>query len=137
MKHFSESDNPDFSRRQIKMDVSVSEPWFSLIKLGLKTVEGKKRSPKWKNLEKGDLIKITNPDGDGSECFYTEIINITIYHGFKDNLEEYLKDETLQRTLPGIVDFEEAKRVYLSEPVLWTSEEIEKYGIMAIELMLV
>ena len=111
-------------------DLHVSEPWFTYIKLGLKTVEGKKKSPTWEKLRKGDYLKITN----GKDWFLAEIVNINTYEGSNDNLADYLKKETLERTLPGIDTLEEGIKVYLTEPVSWTKEEIKKYGVMALQL---
>lgn len=109
-------------------DLPVSEPWFSHIESGKKTVEGKKRSPTWEKLEKGDKLKITVTGGH--DTFTALITDIKYY----TSLDDYLKTETLAKTLPGISNMTDAKNVYLSEPVGWTYAEIEKYGIMALHL---
>lgn len=47
----------------IKMDIeknyteTISEPWFSLISLGLKTVEGRKNKGRFKEMKIGDIIE--------------------------------------------------------------------------------
>lgn len=110
-------------------DMPVSEPWFSHIKSGAKTVEGKKRSPTWEKLEKGDELKITLTGGN--DTFTARIVDIKGY----TSLDDYLKTETLAKTLPGISNMTDAKNVYLSKPVGWTYPEIEKYGIMALHLV--
>lgn len=114
-------------------DLPVSEPWYSYIKSGVKSVEGRKKSPTWDKLQKGDYLKIKN----NGEWFYAEIVNITVYDGSVDNLGNYFKGESLERTLPGIKTLTEAKNVYMTPPVSWTEEEIKKYGVMALQLRVV
>jgi hypothetical protein len=36
---------------------NLSEPWFTLIQLGLKTVEGRKNKGKFKEMKVGDIIE--------------------------------------------------------------------------------
>lgn len=46
-------------------------------------------------------------------------------------LEKYLKGETLERALPGVKTIEEGMEKYLQ----WsTMEEIEKYGMLGIQV---
>ena len=63
---------------------NLSEPWFSLIKLKIKTCEGR--------LNKGDFMKMKQGD----------------YIQF----EEYLKKEKLELCLPGINKIEEGLSIY-------------------------
>lgn len=111
------------------MEMPISEPYFSLILRGVKTVEGKKGTEKWKYLKVGDIITFTNND----RKFNAEVTNINRYYG-RYALENYLMTETLEKTLPGIKTIEQARTVYLSHPISWTQEEIEEYGIMAIHV---
>lgn len=106
--------------------IDLQEPWFSLIRDGRKTVEGKKGSPKWTHLKAGDWVSFVN----NNESFLVKIIGINRY----DSLEEFLKTETLERVLPGVKTIEQGKRIYMSPPINWTQEEIDKYGILAIQL---
>ena len=41
---------------------NLSEPWFTLIQLGLKTVEGRKNKGKFKEMKVGDIIEWKNDD---------------------------------------------------------------------------
>ena len=41
---------------------NVSEPWFTLISLGLKTVEGRKNKGRFKDMQVGEIIEWTNKD---------------------------------------------------------------------------
>jgi ASC-1-like (ASCH) protein len=75
----------------------LSEPWFSLISLGLKTVEGRKNKGDFNKMEIGDIVKWTNDDFK-SRHILTKIVGKKIYKTF----EEYLKKEGLQKSLPGM-----------------------------------
>ena len=41
---------------------NVSEPWFSLIKIGAKKCEGRLNKGDFQKMEKGDMIKFTNTE---------------------------------------------------------------------------
>lgn len=108
--------------------IEVQEPWFSLLRSGIKKVEGKKGSPKWAYLQVGDWVRFVN----NNESFIAKIVKINKYF----SLEDFLTIETLERVLPGIKSIEEGKRIYMAAPINWTVEEISKYRIMAIEIKL-
>jgi ASC-1-like (ASCH) protein len=97
------------------------EPWFSLIRQGVKPVEGRKNSPKYQNIHPGDFIDFSN----GVEHFRAIVLEIRVYA----SLEEYLNDVTYQKALPGITSLEEAVHTYHQ----WsTPEEIEQHGFLGI-----
>ena len=86
----------------------LSEPWFSLIKLRIKKVEGRLNKGDFANMNIGDLIIFTNNELGFERKFKIEIINIAYY----DNFQMYLENETLERCLPGIDDIENGLNVY-------------------------
>ena len=87
---------------------SVSEPWFSLIALRIKKVEGRLNKGDFANMNIGDSITFTNNElGFDRKC-KVEIKNITYY----DTFQTYLENETLERCLPGIDNIEDGLRVY-------------------------
>ena len=107
----------------------VSEPWFTLIKLGLKTVEGRKNKGLFKEMKIGDIIEWNNED------FYkrsikTEIVYKKIYKTFP----EYLKSEGLKNCLPGVDNIKEGVSIYYK---YYTKEDEAKYGVVAIKLKLI
>jgi ASC-1-like (ASCH) protein len=104
----------------------VSEPWFTLIKLGLKTVEGRKNKGRFKEMNVGDIIEWKNSDF-GERSFLTKIIGKSVYNTF----EEYLETEGLDKCLPGIDTMEEGLNVYFK---YFTKEDEEQYGVVAIQL---
>ena len=97
------------------------DPWFSLIRAKKKPVEGRKGTPKWRKLKKGDVLVFTN----GSEEFETVVERVDAF----DTLDAYLFGVGLDKALPGIGDLEAARKIYLQ----WlTLDEITKWGFLAI-----
>jgi ASC-1-like (ASCH) protein len=86
----------------------VKEPWFSLIKLGYKQVEGRLNKGDFVNMNIGDFILFINNDLGFERNFIMEIKNISYY----DNFQMYLENETLERCLPGIDNIEDGLKVY-------------------------
>lgn len=107
----------------------VEEPYFSLIKNGVKPVEGRKITGKWLRIQPGDKITITHENNNSYEV---RVKKINLYlPSIGDPLSEYLKEETLARTLPNITDFNTAKEVYLQ----WSTEkEIKDLGMLGIQV---
>ena len=108
---------------------NLSEPWFSLISLGLKTVEGRKNKGKFKDMKVGEIITWENNDFLPRKI-KTRIIGKTEYNTF----EEYLSSEGLNKCLPGINDMDTGLSVYYK---YYTKEDEQKYGVIAIKLELV
>lgn len=86
-------------------EIHCQEPWFSKIKNGLKTVEGRKFSDKYASLKPGEIVKFHCENNS----FLTEVIKVIPYR----SIEEYLHIEGFENVLPGIKTFEEALDVYL------------------------
>ena len=56
-----------------KYKKNVSEPWFTLISLGIKTIEGRLNKGDFKEINEGDVIKWTNNDFNFTrKNFYNE-----------------------------------------------------------------
>lgn len=99
------------------MRIHCQEPWFSKIRDGIKTVEGRKYNRKYHNLKSGDLLEFYCDD----ESFLTEVIEVKFYK----TLEEYLEIEGYKNVLPGINSFSEAVAVYLQYN---SREDLNKAG---------
>ena len=108
---------------------NLSEPWFSLIYLGLKTVEGRKNKGRFKEMKVGDIIKWTNSDFKERHIL-TKIIGKAEYKNFTD----YLEKEGLDKCLPGMPSLEHGKSVYYK---YFTIEEEAEFGVVAIRLELI
>lgn len=107
----------------------VAEPWFTLISLGLKTVEGRKNKGRFKAMNVGDIVQWRNNDF-GERSVLTRVIRKAEYGTF----EEYLTTEGLNKTLPGVDTMEFGLGVYFK---YFTKEDEQTYGVVAIELELV
>ena len=100
----------------------ISQPWLHYLIIGDKKVEGRKATPKWLELKKGDEIIFCD---DENNKYLFDIIDI---HTYPDILG-YLKGETLENCLPGIKTYQEGIKIYKQ----WsTEEELNKCKFLAI-----
>jgi ASC-1-like (ASCH) protein len=103
------------------IEISVSNPWYSYIEKGKKKIEGRLNKGKFALLKKGEIIKFTN----GNLFITVKIIKIRKYSSF----EEYLSQEGLRNTLPGIKTIKEGVNEYYK---FYNMDDEKKYGILAI-----
>jgi len=75
----------------------LSEPWFTLIKIGLKKVEGRLNDGVFAKMRPGDKILFFNTDFNFKREIIVTINSLNYYNNFKT----YLENETLERALPG------------------------------------
>ena len=107
----------------------LSEPWFSLIKLKLKTVEGRLNKGDFTKMKIGDTIIFYNNDFDYREIT-VKITKTNNYYTFRN----YLQKETLKKTLPGFTNLEEGLNVYFK---YFTKEQESQHKIKAIHMVIV
>lgn len=107
----------------------LSEPWFTLVFLGLKKIEGRKNKGRFKEMKVGDIIEWTNNDFQ-PRSVQTRITRKAEYCTFK----MYLLAEGLHNCLPGMPTLEHGLSVYYK---YFTPEEEAEFGVVAIELQLV
>lgn len=101
--------------------IHCEDPWFSLIRQGIKPVEGRKGTHSYKKIKAGDFINFSN----GKESFMATVTEVREYK----SLEEYLRDVTIEKALPGVTSFEEALSIYHQ----WsTPEQLQKYSFLGI-----
>jgi len=112
-----------------KYSLRVSEPWFSLILLGLKTVEGRKNRGLFAQMKVGDIVEWTN-DSIIPRSVQTKITGKAVYPTFR----EYLETEGLDKCLPGISEMNDGLSIYYK---YFTKEEEKEFGVVAIRLELV
>jgi len=108
---------------------NLSEPWFTLITIGLKTVEGRKNKGIFKKMQVGDIIQWNNNDFKERNVL-TKITGKVEYKTFK----EYLIKEGLDKCLPGMPSLKHGLSVYFK---YFTKEEEAEFGVVAIRLKLV
>ena len=104
---------------------SVAEPWFSLILLGLKTVEGRLNKGAFAKMQKGDTIIFTNDDFKLNRTVEVVIKDIRHYKTFRT----YLTTQGLDKCLPGFDTIDDGLKVYH----LYYPPSVEvKHGVLAI-----
>jgi len=110
---------------------NLSEPWFTLIQLGLKTVEGRKNKGKFKEMKVGDIIEWKNEDFK-PRSFLTQITGKAEYPNFKI----YLETEGLDKCLPNMEKYgiEHGLSVYYK---YYTKEDERAFGVVAIRLKVI
>lgn len=105
----------------------LSEPWFSLIMIDSKTIEGRLNQGDWAEMREGDKIDFYNEDFGFKREFRTLIVSKKVYPSF----ETYLRSEGLHKTLPSIQKLEDGLKVY---QFFYKPEEEMKSGVVALEL---
>jgi ASC-1-like (ASCH) protein len=108
----------------------LSEPWFSLIKIGAKKCEGRLNKGDFSQMKKGDYILFENNDFDFPRSFRCKITSIHNYTSFK----KYLENETLEKCLPGIETIENGVKIYYK---YYKKEDELQYKIKAIRLKII
>src|SRR3990167_7356191 len=107
------------------LNLSLQQKYFDAIKAGLKTVEGRPNSLKFKDLHPGDQISFT--------CIVTNEVIVccvqamTVYASFFEMLQE----QGLQNMLPGITTMEQGVAVYENFPGY--KEKALVIGVLAIK----
>jgi ASC-1-like (ASCH) protein len=104
-----------------KLNLHVQEPYYSQIKNGTKTVEGRLGKSKYFELVEGDVIQIND--------LLVKVVKVTKYSTFK----EMLIVEGIKNVIPDAQDLESAINVYYE---FYTKEEELKFGVAAIHFKL-
>lgn len=108
-------------------EVNVSEPWFSAIKHGKKTIEGRLRKNKFASVKPGTTMVIRNSTKSKSPAIVAVVIDVVRY----DSFHEFLVQEGLSHTLPGLTSIADGVDVYRE----FYNEQMEKeHGVVAIHL---
>jgi len=111
-----------------KYTKDLSEPWFTLVNCGKKTVEGRINQGSFEKMDVGDIIKWTNNiDLSTERSILTKIIDKIKYTTF----EEYLIAEGLNNCLPGITNITQGLDVYFK---FYNKEQEKEYGVIAFRL---
>lgn len=107
----------------------LSEPWFTLIKLGEKTVECRLNKGDFAQFEINNKIQFFNDDFGYKRKLIIIITNIRHY----TNFSSYLKKEKLHKCLPGIDTIQHGVDIYHK---YYPKELVEEYGIIAFKFKL-
>ena len=106
----------------------LSEPWFTLIMLGIKTIEGRLNKGSFKEINIGDTITFFNNDAVYREVT-AKVISIRKYCDF----ESYLRKETLKKCLPGYTRVSDGINLYYK---YFSRDDEKKYNVKAYTLEL-
>ena len=109
---------------------NLSEPWFSLIKVGLKKVEGRLNKSDFNKMNIGDIIIFENNNFNIKRTLKVKITKIKYYSSFTD----YLTTEKLNRCLPGIDTIEDGLAVYYA---FYSKKNEDKFGIISIKIKVI
>ncbi|KAI3700334.1 hypothetical protein L2E82_44960 [Cichorium intybus] len=107
--------------KTVEFGLHVQEPFFSQIKDGQKTIEGRCAGGDYNRIESGSLILF-------NKCLLLQVHDVHCYGSFFD----MLSTEDLAKVLPGVETVEEGVQIYRR----FYSEEKEKSnGVLAIFLI--
>ncbi len=104
----------------------VQEPWFTHIKEGRKTVEGRLDKGDFSKMKVGETIEWRNK----GDKFRVKIIGINKYETFR----EYLETEGLENCLPNVDMVEDGIAVYRK---FYSDEKEKQYGVLAIKVKVI
>lgn len=108
-------------------EMHVSHPWFGLIKMGAKTVEGRKNKGVFAEMKEGDIVIWFNEN----DRVKTKIINKKIYKSFYEMIE----DNGIKNVLPGYTNIKEGvEKVYYK---FYTPEDEKMYGVVGIKIKVI
>ncbi|EXB23147.1 hypothetical protein L484_016164 [Morus notabilis] len=106
--------------RTIDLELYVEEPFFSQMKDGLKTIEGRCATGKYSRIKSGSLILL-------NECLLFEVQDVHWYASFSKMLEA----EGLAEVLPGVKSIIEGVEIYRK---FYTKEKEMSNGVLAISI---
>ena len=114
-----------------EFELTIREPWFSLIENGQKTVEGRIFKGIFTEFEVNDTIRFINRWNGKEKSVIAKITKLTKYPNFGD----LLFHEQLYKVLPGLPNIKCGIAVY--DKIYHSYNEIKEHGTLAIELQLI
>jgi len=103
---------------------TLAEPWFTLVNMKIKVVEGRLIKPPFTEMKVGDYITFFNNDFNHRETT-VKIVAMKEYPDFKTMLE----NETVERCLPGFPSVHDGLSVYYK---YFTNEQEREHGVVAL-----
>jgi len=104
-------------------EINVQEPYFTYIKDGLKTVEGRLNKGKFLEMNIGDELILNN-------VIKLEVVNKNVYKTFRD----MISSEGMENVIPNAKTLEEAENVYYG---FYSKEDENNFGVAAILVKLI
>lgn len=117
-------------------NMDLNEPWFSLVKNGTKTIEGRIYDDKRRIIQIGDTITFTNKKGQG-EPFSKVVVDLAIWDNFnkssgKTKFKDVIDWTNYKQLIPTANSPEEAIKVY--ENIPGYTDKAKDFGIIFIYL---
>lgn len=111
------------------IDLNIDEQWYDAILgkgNGIKTIEGRVNKDKYKDILSGKIkfVHFVNEKRD-SAGIYVLVDKVVIYKNF----EEYIIQEGISRTLPGVKTIKDALNIYYN---YYPESDEKEYGVLAI-----
>ncbi|KAL5712474.1 hypothetical protein ACHQM5_014644 [Ranunculus cassubicifolius] len=106
--------------KAVKFELHVQEPYFSQLRDGMKTTEGRCAVGEYNRIQPGALLLFNG-------CLLLEVQNVECYASFADMLEA----KSLERVLPGVRTIEEGVQIYRK---FYTEEKEKLNGVVAIDV---
>lgn len=103
------------------------EPYFTFLKNGQKTIEGRLQKGWYQHVQVGDHIHVYNDDE--TDTVLTEVVGVRPYRNF----EELLRKEPMNKVLPDVSDTESGIEVYKK---FYSDAQVIECGVVAIEVRL-
>jgi ASC-1-like (ASCH) protein len=111
-----------------EFELTIYEPWFSLIENGQKSVEGRLFKGIFQEFRVNDTIRWINNKNGKEKSVTVKITKLTKYPNFGD----LLFNEKLHRVLPGLPNIKCGILVY--NKIYTNFNEIKEFGTLAIEM---
>lgn len=102
-----------------------SEPYYTFVKNGQKTIEGRLLKGKYAEISAGDHIFVQNDEE--TESFEVVVVSTRRYTSFS----EMLNGECLSKVLPNAKSVAEGVSIYRQ---FYSVEKERQYGVVAIEV---
>jgi ASC-1-like (ASCH) protein len=117
-------------------NMDLNEPWFSLVKNGTKTIEGRIYDDKRRIIQIGDTITFSNKKGQG-ELFSKVVVDLAIWDNFnksssKTKFKDVIDWTNYKQLIPVANSPEEAIKVYENIPEY--TDKAKENGIIFIYL---
>jgi len=115
-------------------NMDLNEPWFTLVKNGTKTIEGRIYDDKRRIIQIGDTITFTNKN-NGGESFSKAVIDLAIWDNSnkksgKSKFKNVITRENYKQLIPTVENEKEAIKVY--EEIPGYKEKAKELGIIFI-----
>lgn len=105
--------------------IRLIEPYFTFVKNGKKTIEGRLKKGKYRFIKPGDHIIVYNSEEtDSVEVLVKEVRTYT-------SIREMLNKETVKKVLPNIKTVEQGLGLYKQ---FYTDKQEKEFGVVAIEV---